>query len=211
MPKQTKPLGKLVFKLKDVMLLVNHSLSSKKFLETLGEAYIGLERKTQEEIDNTVKAGLHLVKDRGAYLMSNGKPDLMRWQVDKQFKNSLKVVCKEYQKKLLLDNQYWRDKLPDYVEANQTKDPVEFAARFGGEKEIPFLKYRYVIYAKGFNPNEVAFEDWYDKLHKICGGDDFVELLDYNMIQIIKKADAHKLWKTLIITMYKDSFQIDFN
>jgi len=36
---------------------------------------------------------------------------------------------------------------------------------------------RRVAYAEGFNPDIVDTDDWYDKLHDICGGDDFVEYI----------------------------------
>jgi len=32
-----------------------------------------------------------------------------------------------------------------------------------------------VVYARGLNPSNVEFDDWYDKAHRICGGDDFGE------------------------------------
>lgn len=35
-----------------------------------------------------------------------------------------------------------------------------------------------VCYAKGFDPNKVEFDDWYDKAHSVCGGDDFGESID---------------------------------
>lgn len=34
------------------------------------------------------------------------------------------------------------------------------------------------VYAEGFNPDKVAFEDWWDEARRIVGGDDFVEPLD---------------------------------
>lgn len=32
-----------------------------------------------------------------------------------------------------------------------------------------------VCYAQGFDPEKVDFDTWYDKAHRICGGDDFGE------------------------------------
>lgn len=32
-----------------------------------------------------------------------------------------------------------------------------------------------VVYAKGLNPSVDDFDDWYDKAHRVCGGDDFGE------------------------------------
>lgn len=37
---------------------------------------------------------------------------------------------------------------------------------------------RRVAYAEGFNPDIVDFDGWYDKLHDICGGDDFAEYIN---------------------------------
>jgi hypothetical protein len=32
-----------------------------------------------------------------------------------------------------------------------------------------------VVYARGLDPNKDDFDTWYDKAHRICGGDDFGE------------------------------------
>jgi hypothetical protein len=41
----------------------------------------------------------------------------------------------------------------------------------------PQTKRRLVAYAGGFNPDTVEFDDWYDRLREICGGDDFSETI----------------------------------
>lgn len=35
-----------------------------------------------------------------------------------------------------------------------------------------------VVYANGCNPNTDEFDEWYDKAHRIAGGDDFGEAID---------------------------------
>lgn len=44
-------------------------------------------------------------------------------------------------------------------------------------------------YAEGFNPELTAFDDWYDELRNICGGDDFCEALpvtDSVLLEVIR-------------------------
>jgi len=63
------------------------------------------------------------------------------------------------------------------AQAVANKAPVKFVKDQGvylmafGKKP----KENKIIYAKGFDPNKVAFDDWYDKAHSVCGGDDFAE------------------------------------
>lgn len=47
-----------------------------------------------------------------------------------------------------------------------------------------------VVYAKGFNPEVDEFDDWYDRAHDICGGDDFVEHLNLDFFRKIIKGGA---------------------
>ena len=37
---------------------------------------------------------------------------------------------------------------------------------------------RLVAYAEGFDPDKADFDEWYDTLRAICGGDDFAETID---------------------------------
>ena len=37
---------------------------------------------------------------------------------------------------------------------------------------------RLVAYAEGFDPDKADFDDWYDTLRDICGGDDFAETIE---------------------------------
>lgn len=63
-------------------------------------------------------------------------------------------------------------------QAVATKKPVKFVKDQGvyllafGKKAPKDNK---IAYAKGFDPEKVNFDDWYDKAHRICGGDDFAE------------------------------------
>lgn len=41
----------------------------------------------------------------------------------------------------------------------------------------PETKRRLVAYADGFDPDTVEFDDWYDRLRELCGGDDFAETI----------------------------------
>jgi hypothetical protein len=41
----------------------------------------------------------------------------------------------------------------------------------------PQTKRRLVAYADGLNPDTAEFDDWYDRLRGICGGDDFAETI----------------------------------
>lgn len=54
-----------VFKIKEVLPLLNHSLNAAKHSKLYGMA-------------DTDVSGLWIVKDSGVYLMSNGKPGLLR-------------------------------------------------------------------------------------------------------------------------------------
>ena len=51
---------------------------------------------------------------------------------------------------------------------------------------------RLVAYAEGFDPDNVAFEDWYDTLHDICGGDDFAESLASDS-PVFKRVLSHQV------------------
>lgn len=53
----------------------------------------------------------------------------------------------------------------------------------------PVTKRRQVAYAEGFNPDVAEFDDWYDRLHDICGGDDFTEIFspEDSMMQAVIK------------------------
>jgi hypothetical protein len=42
-----------------------------------------------------------------------------------------------------------------------------------------------VCYAEGFNPEKDDFDDWYDKAHTICGGDDFAETIPLATFQMM--------------------------
>ena len=57
----------------------------------------------------------------------------------------------------------------------------------------PETKRRQVAYAEGFNPAIVAFDDWYDRLREICGGDDFGEVIspDDAVMQAVLKYHAN--------------------
>jgi hypothetical protein len=53
------------------------------------------------------------------------------------------------------------------------KDQGVYLMKFG---KTP--KSNVVVYAKGFDPNKVDFDEWYNKAHSVCGGDDFGESID---------------------------------
>lgn len=52
-----------------------------------------------------------------------------------------------------------------------------------------------VVYAQGFDPEKVDFEDWWDEARRIVGGDDFVEPLHINegMLAAAKLIQANQM------------------
>jgi len=205
-----KPLGHLYFKFKDVLVLIEHALKSRKFNPIFSQAYNDNgTRKTDAEIDEILMPGLHLVKDRGIYLKSNGKPPLMRWQIEAEFKKTIMPNCKRYKKDLLAVKKYWVNKLPEFIEA-QNMCPIEFASKFEYDKfSTPMgVNSCYVIFAEGFNPYIDDFDIWYKEMRRICGGDDFIELID-NASTLDLKSEVKLKPKYIKITMYDDSYTVE--
>lgn len=73
--------------------------------------------------------------------------------------------------------------IPILQEASRNQCPLLLVKDSGlylmaeqGER-VPETGRRQVAYAEGFDPDNVAFDDWYDALRDICGGDDFAETL----------------------------------
>ncbi len=204
--KQETSTGKLIFKSSDILRLINHALGCSKFSPTFMEGNNeDFTPKTEVELKNILKPALHFIKDDGAYLMSNGCPGFKKWQVDAKFKKSIKAKCEIYKKKLLADKDYWRDRVPDYLIAlsPEMNDAVLFADTFEGERIIPALKHQFVVYAHGLNPK--TNEYYYDDMVRICGGDDFVELIDNESMLHIKKL-LEKQPRNFIITMYPTKY-----
>ena len=218
--------GTLKFKAQDVLVLINHALSSKKFRATFAEGYNDdLTKKSDEEIAKIVKPGLWLVKDRGAYLMSNGNPGLKRYEVDAELKKRIVKSCELFKKDLIADKEFWRNDLPDFVDG-MNMDAIKFAEKFFdvylGKKEekdvletarilitypdITLVRNHHVVYAKGFEGNEYD----YNELRKVCGGDDFVELVDYNMMMQFKSIIENRNAKWICFDMYDMEYRIRF-
>ncbi|MBJ7223171.1 MULTISPECIES: DUF3085 domain-containing protein [Pectobacteriaceae] len=49
-----------------------------------------------------------------------------------------------------------------------------------GERDTGTGRQKTLCYAEGFNPDIQEFDQWYDELNAICGGDDFGEFIDIN-------------------------------
>ncbi|HBT4924913.1 DUF3085 domain-containing protein [Klebsiella pneumoniae] len=49
-----------------------------------------------------------------------------------------------------------------------------------GDMDTATGRRKTLCYAEGFNPDTQEFDQWYDELNAICGGDDFGEYIDIN-------------------------------
>jgi hypothetical protein len=62
-----------------------------------------------------------------------------------------------------------------------------------------------VLYANEINPTTMEFDDWYDRQHSICGGDDFVEHFSPKFFQDAIARGATKL----TIKLSDDSIEME--
>lgn len=74
--------------------------------------------------------------------------------------------------------------IPVILEARKNHCPVLLVKDHGlymmsenGEFDPETQRRLILSCAEGFNPDKVEFDDWYEELRDICGGDDFCETL----------------------------------
>lgn len=206
-----KSKGITLFKRTDVLVLINHAINSKEFKPTIEEAYNDdFTKKSDDEIKKNVKAGLHLIKDSGVYLMSNGNPGIGLWQVDIEYKKSIKKECEDFKKSLIKNKEFWRDRVQDFVDAPKM-NPFEFTQKFGEAYEgyNPTDK-QYVVYAEKLNPYIDDRDSVWHNSRRLCGGNDFSELISYNIMLHIKTRLTIQKIEYLAIEWFEDSFHIKF-
>lgn len=47
-------------------------------------------------------------------------------------------------------------------------------------------------YAEGFDPDRAEFDDWYENLREICGGDDFCETIESDNAALSDVVDSNR-------------------
>ena len=77
--------------------------------------------------------------------------------------------------------------------AVKTKQPIYFVKDQGIYLMTDAKPNNLVVYAKGFDPNKAKFDDWYDRAHRVCGGDDFGEKLGTEFLAKVCAAGAKVL------------------
>jgi hypothetical protein len=167
--------GTLIFSIKDLEPIIEHSKSEKDF----SKAYM----QEKEE------AGLFLVKDRGAYLMSNAKKPLYKWQVPIPDSAHVFKISGEASQRYRADmknKEMWRNRIDQFAEA-KLMTPMEYCLKYN----LCNVNHSYVAYAEGCNAEKDEF--YYDNSREICGGDDFAEFIPLdavvNLIKRIKEAN----------------------
>lgn len=130
--------------------------------------------------------------------------------MDNDFKNSIQKECEDFKKSLIKDKKFWRDRVPDFVEAPQL-NVFEFAQKFGqAYKGYNPTDKQYVVYAENLNPNIDDRDSVWHNARRICGGDDFGELIPYNMMLHIKTRLTISNIEYFGIEWFQDSFTIKF-
>lgn len=180
--------GTLTFKFKDVLPLIAHARNSVKFRPTFNQAYIGLEPIPEDQLK--LKPALHFVKDSGAYLMSNGTPNILRIDVDKKYRSEVKKEAEKQHKLMFFDeaNQdIWRDRIHEYAKYKLMK-PLDWAK----EVDACGANNLHVVYAIGHDSRKSDYHEsgGYDFTREVCGNDDFVELFEIPRNSLIDRMIA---------------------
>ena len=194
--------GKLHFLISELEPIIFHTSQQKEFNPTLSQAY---DARTMEKIPEhklKIPPGLFFVKDEGAYLMSNSKERLYKWQVDKEFAKKMFLDCERRFKTDMADKSIWRNKLHKFATDKQLT-PLEYCKKY----HFCGTTNNAVAYAIGCNPNKN--EDYYETSRLICGGSDFSEFISLVDVQkIIQSIKTRGNSKYLTIELDAESLKI---